>query len=116
MSDDLLRKYTLFRATVGTEEMARRLAKILVKNDYCISVHVSKVDTFYKWKGKYMEDQEWEITGTSAMDKAGMINAVIQHVNDYDLTEVIFYEVDSAEDVKRWIASQEGGITRFSRS
>lgn len=113
MSADLLKKYTVFRATVGSHDMAVRLAKILVKNDYCISVHINQTESFYKWKGEYTEDNEWEVTGTSNMDKANMINAVIQKINDYDLTEVIFYEVDSTDAVKRWINSRDSGLTRF---
>lgn len=113
MSNDLLKKYTLFRATVGSKEMAVKLAKILVKNDYCISVHINATESFYKWRGEYTEDHEWEITGTSDMDKANMINALVQKLNDYDLTEVIFYEVDATNAVKRWINSQSNELTKF---
>jgi len=49
----------LVRTTLGSEAAARALARRLVEAGKACCVHVSGIESFYRWEGRTEEAAEW---------------------------------------------------------
>ena len=96
---------SLSRVTVGTYQGAIKLCHGLVSTGLVVSCHLKEIESIYWWDNKIENEKEWEITCTHLSSNSAKIRGVVQHFNDYDLTEVLTWEVEAAKGINEWVVA-----------
>jgi periplasmic divalent cation tolerance protein len=85
-------------STAGTEQEARKIAKILVEERLAACVNViSGVSSFFYWQGKFCEEKEAWLLIKSVSRKFKKIINKIKEIHSYQTPEILFLEVDGGE-------------------
>lgn len=84
--------------TVGTEEQANLLAEELVVQRLACCVNILPVQrSVYRWQGKICEDSEFMLIVKTGDEKYGEVEAAIQELHQYDLPEILAFNVTRGE-------------------
>lgn len=93
--------------TVGTEEQGELIARELVGRRHAACVNmVSGVRSFYRWQAKVCRDDELLLVIKTEEEEFEKVTATIRELHDYDLPEVIAFDVSRGEPgFLEWIAA-----------
>ncbi|MDX1500977.1 MAG: divalent-cation tolerance protein CutA [Thermoanaerobaculia bacterium] len=84
--------------TVGSEQQANQLAEELVERRHSCCVNILPVHrSVYRWQGKVCEDSEYMLIVKSAEEEYSAVEAVIQELHEYDLPEILSFDVQRGE-------------------
>jgi periplasmic divalent cation tolerance protein len=92
--------------TVGSDEDARRIARVLVQKQLaaCVNI-VPQITSVYRWQGKIEESHEWLLIVKTTTDAFPRIREAIGELHPYDLPECICVTVeDGSAAYLEWIA------------
>jgi len=92
--------------TSGSEEEAKKLARVLVEEKLAACVNIlSGVESLYWWKGKIESSKEWMLV---VKTQGKMVNRVVKRVKEihsYEVPEVIALPiVEGNKDYLQWIS------------
>jgi len=92
--------------TSGSEEEAKKLARVLVEEKLAACVNIlSGVESLYWWKGKIESSKEWMLV---VKTQGKMVNKVVKRVKEihsYEVPEVIALPiVEGNKDYLQWIS------------
>jgi periplasmic divalent cation tolerance protein len=84
--------------TVGTEEQANLVAEELVVSKSASCVNILPVHrSVYRWQGKVCEDSEFLLVIKSAEEKYEAVEKTIQELHDYELPEILAFNIARGE-------------------
>ena len=87
-------KFIQVQVTCPTEELAREISRLIVVKDLAGCVQVSgPISSFYKWRGKLEEDQEWKIVIKSVSSRFSEIEKTIKLLHSYDVPEILVTDI-----------------------
>lgn len=79
--------------TVGSEDDARALARMLVEARLAACVQVMAVASVYRWEGKLEEAGEHLLLCKIATTDFPCVEAAIRAGHDYDVPEIVMIEI-----------------------
>ncbi|HET9199176.1 MAG TPA: divalent-cation tolerance protein CutA [Solirubrobacterales bacterium] len=76
--------------TVGSEEEAGRIARLLVERRLaaCVQV-VGPIVSRYRWRGAVEEEREWQLLAKTTRAAYEPVEAAIREVHSYDEPEIV---------------------------
>ncbi|BAW79505.1 divalent ion tolerance protein CutA [Candidatus Nitrosoglobus terrae] len=97
--------YLLIFCTCPDEEVARKLATLLVEKQYAACVNIiPRLASVYYWKEKIQTDSESLLLIKSRVDTYSVIEQTIREQHPYELPEVIAVTISNGlSDYLRWI-------------
>ena len=92
--------------TVGDEEQGNLIARELIARRQAASVNmIQGVKSFYRWRGKICRDGEYLLVIKTMADEYSDATATIQELHDYELPEILAFEISKGEPgFLNWIA------------
>jgi len=99
--------------TVGSADDAREIASAIVERRLAACAQVSKIESFYTWKGKLQNDDEYRVLFKTTVSAWNAIEAAILELHPYELPAIHAFAMEHAfEPYRDWIAESvvpEGG-------
>ena len=97
--------------TVGSEDDARRLAKLLVEKRLCACAQIyGPITSYYWWDDKLEEDTEWQVKFKLLAEKYQEVQDVIKQNHPYELPQIIAFPVENVlDDYAIWVAKETNG-------
>ena len=80
--------------TAGILEDARKLASTLIEQKLAACAQISEIQSFYAWKNKIQNDQEFRIIFKTTKDKYKDVEKAILKIHSYDLPAIYAVDVD----------------------
>jgi periplasmic divalent cation tolerance protein len=93
--------------TAGSEEEARKIARLLVKEKKaaCVNI-VPGVDSLFRWKGKIDSARETLLLAKTRASLFPQIISLVKEVHSYEVPEIIALPIiGGSEDYLRWLDS-----------
>ena len=91
--------------TAGSEEEARKIAKLLVKEKKaaCVSI-VPRVDSLFRWKGRIESAHESLLLVKTRASLLSDIISLVKRAHSYEVPEIIALPVTGGnEDYLKWL-------------
>ena len=91
--------------TAGSEEEARRIARLLVKEKMaaCVNI-VPGVDSLFRWKGKMDSARETLLLVKTRAPLLSEIISLVKKAHSYEVPEIIALPIiDGSEDCLKWL-------------
>ncbi|MDR3163299.1 MAG: divalent-cation tolerance protein CutA [Helicobacteraceae bacterium] len=96
--------------TVDSEEAAKRLAGLLVKNRLAACVSIApNISSVYWWNGEIETSSEWLLIIKTAAERIPAIEEFFKTAHTYELPELIFAEFESSVRYGDWISDSLDG-------
>lgn len=85
--------------TVGTQEQANLLAEELVERRLAACVNIIPIQrSVYRWQGKVCDDSEYLLVIKTAESEFEGIQAAIHELHEYDLPEILAFNIARGEE------------------
>jgi periplasmic divalent cation tolerance protein len=104
-------EHILAFTTLGSEEDAAKLARGLVERRIVACVNVSgPVRSFYHWKGRLEDDQEFLLTMKTRKDRFSDLEGALRELHTYDVPELIAVPIElGSAAYLGWVDENVGG-------
>jgi len=90
--------------TLGTADDARELASAIVERRLAACAQVSRIESFYTWKGKLQNEDEYRVLFKTAESAWGAIEEAILQLHPYELPAIHAFAMEYAFEAYRdWI-------------
>jgi periplasmic divalent cation tolerance protein len=93
--------YCVMLSTAGSEEEANRLAKILVTKQLAACVQISRITSWYSWKGKTSHEPEHLLLIKTKVDLYKKVEAEIVANHSYEVPEIV--QLPIAQGLDRYL-------------
>jgi len=103
-----MKRFILVLTTVPEEEIGQQIARVIVEERLAACVTVSSASqSFYRWKGKITNDQEYILfikTRASVYDK---LEARLKELHPYEVPEIIALPIErGSEKYLAWVGEE----------
>ena len=96
--------YVIVKTTEGSRKLASKLAKKIVKSSLGACVQVSKIDSFYSYKGEFCQDREFLLTIKTSKKFYKELTKFINKNHSYKLPQIVAVDItDGLSSYLRWI-------------
>jgi len=96
--------HVLILSTASTRAEADTIAETLVAEKLAACVHLSAVDSVYRWQGEVEHSAEIRLSIKTRADLAGPIEARIKALHSYDVPEIVVVPIaGGSADYLAWI-------------
>ena len=101
-------RFVQVQVTCPSEDLARELGRLIVVKDLAGCVQVSgPISSFYKWRGKLEEDQEWKCVIKTIALRLEEIEETVKVIHTYDVPEILVTDITGgSEDYLNWLAKE----------
>jgi periplasmic divalent cation tolerance protein len=97
------------QTTVSGYGEAQRLSMAMVKSRLAACVHVSRIRSVYRWKGRVESAGEYLLAAKTRVSLAGRLGALIKKLHKYELPELVVTRLDGGSDeYLNWAAEETG--------
>ncbi len=97
-------KALVVQTTTAKKKEAKKLAKILLKKRLGACIQISKIKSFYTWKGRVCEDKEFLLSIKTKKSCFKKIQREIKENHSYDLPEIIAIPIQkSSKEYRKFI-------------
>jgi periplasmic divalent cation tolerance protein len=98
----LVARMTLVRTTVATEAQAHALADALVQSALAACVHVTRIHSTYRWKGRQEEGDEWQVEARALPRKTAAVQKRMAEGHPYELPLIETVKCSVNDDYAKW--------------
>ena len=102
--------------TVGNLRQARRMAHAVLEQQLAACVHISAIESLYRWRGKLQQEREFQLSLHTSDARAAALQALLLELHPYELPSI---SVTAAQHVHapyaRWVIDNSAP-TRARRS
>ncbi len=96
--------------TVPDREVARDLASALVERQLAAAVHISEIESVYRWQGAVHQRGEYVLTVKTVAARFPDIESLVDKLHPYDLPPLLQIDVDKTKPAYAdWIAKNVCG-------
>lgn len=92
--------------TCGNEEEARKISLHLVKNRLAACANMFPIRSFYWWKGKLEETDEYVLLAKTIDENYGKIKKEIKKIHSYEVPCIMKINVDVNEEYGDWVKKE----------
>jgi len=97
-----MKKVLLLITTESNKKLAKKNAKLLIKNKLAACVSIKNSQSFYKWENKIKETKELEITIKSKPKLKNDLIAFLQKNSSYNVPQILCKTFDSELLYFKW--------------
>jgi periplasmic divalent cation tolerance protein len=80
--------------TVGSEDEAKRIARALVERKLAACVQISRIESFYQWKGAVQNEPEYRLLVKTVDERYAAVEAAIRELHSYELPAIHACAID----------------------
>ncbi|MCK4585419.1 divalent-cation tolerance protein CutA [candidate division WOR-3 bacterium] len=100
-------KYCIVYVTFPKKQVAKDIAKILIREKLIACANIFKIDSLYTWKGKLEEDSEYSTFLKTRKDLYTKIEKRILELHPYECPAIIEIPItDGFSDYLSWIEKE----------
>ncbi len=100
-------KFIIVITTVETKKDAEELAEKIVSAKLGACVQISKIRSYYNWKGNLEMSNEFRLMIKTVDKKYGLLKEFIIKNSKYDLPEIIAVNIEKGHDkYLEWVESE----------
>jgi len=99
--------FVVVLCTAGVKE-SEKIARLLVEEKLAACVNVAEVNSYYRWKGEFCEDNEALLIIKTEKSRVDKIIERIKEVHSYELPEIIALPIAAGYD--KYLAWVESSI------
>ena len=92
--------------TNPTKAEARRVAKHLLKKKLIACANIFPVESFYWWKGKITNENEYVLIAKTTKNKFEKVKREVEKIHSYTIPCIIKIPVSSNEKYFKWLKAQ----------
>jgi len=97
-------EHSMIIATFPNNEIARKIAKLLVEQQLAACAQLLPIESIYRWNGEIFEEGEVMLFIKSKTDLFAEISAEIKTYHPYEVPEIIQIPISAGlPDYLRWI-------------
>ena len=74
--------------TVGNLRQARRIARAVLEQQMAACVHISAIESLYRWKGKLQQGREFQLAVHTSATRAPALQALLLALHPYELPAI----------------------------
>ena len=95
-------------ATFGSDEEARRIARIVVEEGLAACANIlAPCHSIYRWQGRIEEDDEVPVIFKTRAENASRLIARIAELHNYDVPAAVVWPISDALDTYRdWVEAE----------
>ena len=98
-----MKKVLLLITTESNKKLAKKIAKLLIKNKLAACVSIKNSYSFYKWKNKIEENKEFEITIKSKPKLKDNLIAFLKKNSSHNVPQILYKTFDSDYQYFKWL-------------
>ena len=98
-----MKKVLLLITTESNKKLAKKNAKLLIKNKLAACVSIKNSYSVYKWKNKIEEIKEFEITIKSKPKLKDNLIAFLKKTSSHNVPQIIFKTFESDSGYFKWL-------------
>ena len=98
-----MNKLLILITTVPNRISADKLAKILIKKKYAACVSMKEISSSYRWKEKYVQEKEIELTIKSTPENLNNLIKILHENITYEVPQLIYKIFDSEINYFNWV-------------
>lgn len=99
-------KPIIIQTTCGSKKEAKKIAKILIKEELAACVQLHKIESVYSWKDELCVDKEVLLNIKTKKENFEIIQRKIKENHSYDLPEILEIKISNAS--KEYLQFIEG--------
>ena len=110
MRDTSIPSVSIVLTTVGKDDDARRIARVLVEERLaaCVNI-VPRILSIYTWKGHISEDDEQQLVIKTAAGKVAALEARLRELHSYETPEfLVIHASGGSKSYLDWVAESVG--------
>jgi periplasmic divalent cation tolerance protein len=110
MRDTPIPSVSIVLTTLGNDDDARTIAKVLVEERLaaCVNI-VPGVTSVYAWQGKISEDGEQQLVIKTSTSKIAALEARLRELHPYETPEfLVIHASGGSESYLTWVAESAG--------
>ena len=85
------------------ENEARNIASVLVEKKLIACANVFASASFYTWKGKREETNEWVLMAKTTSLKAKKVVVEIKKIHSYECPAIIVFPAKANKEFEKWV-------------
>ena len=97
-------KVLLLITTESDEKKAKKISRLLVKNNLAACVSIKPIFSFFKWENAVQEKKEFEITIKSKPESKDNLILFLQKTSSYDVPQIIYKKFHSEVEYYHWLS------------
>lgn len=103
--------------TTDSPDDARSIASALVDRRLAACVHISRIESVYRWQDKIQSDREYRLFIKTTADRYEDVEATILELHRYDLPAVIAVDISRAHvPFAEWVRDNATGERMTAKS
>jgi len=93
--------------TVGTEEAAQSLARLVVSRRLAACVHLERIQSTYRWQGQVQEEPEFRLMAKTTPARVHQVQAAWAAAHPYEVPAIWSVEAEVlTPDFAAWLAEE----------
>ena len=97
-------KLIVIQTTCCTKEEAKKIAQVLIENKLAACVHMSQIESMYRWENEFCNDSEVLLSIKTKKENFKKIKSKIKELHSYDVPEIISICIDDAsKEYKKFV-------------
>tara|TARA_Y100000813_G_C23962753_1_gene258057 strand:+ start:216 stop:524 length:309 start_codon:yes stop_codon:yes gene_type:complete len=93
----------LLITTESNEKVAKKIAKLLIKNKLAACISIKKIYSIYKWKDNLEETGEFELTIKSKPELKDDLIMFLQQMTSYEVPQIIYKKFHAEAKYYDWL-------------
>jgi periplasmic divalent cation tolerance protein len=93
----------LVLTTVGTKQFAADLAQSLIGARLAACVHISAVQSVFRWQGTVRSEPEWQLAIKTTQQRYAELEGHIRANHSYETPEIVRLEIAGSTDFMAWL-------------
>lgn len=78
-------EYCMVLITVGDEDEARRIARVLVERRLAAGIQIIPIASIYRWDGEIVDDSEWLLIAKTQSNRYPEIETTVGEIHSYQV-------------------------------
>lgn len=103
-------QYIIVTTLTDKESIALKIQDELLKKNLVAGVQMAKVKSKYWWNNEIEEREEFHLEMRTKKSLYKIIEKIIKGINDYDVCEISYYEINGSKDFLNWQDAVTKGI------
>ena len=97
--------------TVGTEEAAQSLARLVVTQRLAACVHLERIHSTYRWQGELQEEPEFRLLAKTTPERAQEVHAAWAAAHPYEVPAIWTVQAQAlSPGFAAWLAQETDGL------
>ena len=98
-----MKEVLLVITTISNDNIARKIANLLIKKKLAACVSLKNIISIYKWEDDVEETKEVEMTIKSKLELKDDLIIFLKEMTTYEVPQIIFKQFNSESEYHDWL-------------